>query len=312
MCLTTDSPEGYAAYRGYMKLKHRSGNFNFVNFIMASVLAHIAFICLIFLASHFEITKNKSNVVEISFVEPEIKKNIIVNPTAVVETDSADTNNELSEKAKFLSEKNNTVEKETKAQTGIKFQNAKKPTAQTKATEQKQPAKKAGPQIKKPQLFQDTFDAYSSLNKKAVNGQASLPASRSEESSTTNDNLAQIESDLMTRLNTKEYRYFGYYSRIKTQLNQWWVPKVQHQFTKMLRQGRTVASEENKVTKLVIILNETGRLVKVQVLAESGIKDLDDAAIEAFRSAAPFPNPPKGMIDDDGLVKIRWDCVVES
>ena len=116
----------------------------------------------------------------------------------------------------------------------------------------------------------------------------------------------------MTRLNTKEYRYFGYYSRIKSQLNQWWVPKVQQKFTKMLRQGRTIASADNKVTKLVIILDDSGKLVKVQVMAESGIKDLDDAAIEAFRSAAPFPNPPKGMVDKDGLVKIRWDCVVES
>jgi protein TonB len=80
----------------------------------------------------------------------------------------------------------------------------------------------------------------------------------------------------------------------------------------MMRQGRTIASENSKVTKLVIVLNGQGNLVKVQVLAASGVRDLDDAAIEAFRQAAPFPNPPKGMIERDGTVKIRWDCVVES
>ena len=150
------------------------------------------------------------------------------------------------------------------------------------------------------------------MNKKAEKKQQAQVGSSSDLGSTTNDNLEKIESDLMTRLNTKEYRYFGYYSRIKSQLNQWWVPKVQQKFTKMLRQGRTIASEDNKITKLVIILDNSGHLVKVQVLGESGIKDLDDAAIEAFRQAAPFPNPPKGMVDKDGLVKIRWDCVVES
>jgi protein TonB len=136
--------------------------------------------------------------------------------------------------------------------------------------------------------------------------------SGSDQSSTTNDSLENVKDDLITRLNTKEYKYFGYYNRIKNQLNQWWVPKVQQKFTKMMRQGRTIASEENKITKLVITLNDSGYLVNVQVLAESGVRDLDEAAIEAFRSAAPFPNPPKGMVDSDGNVKIRWDCVVES
>ena len=164
----------------------------------------------------------------------------------------------------------------------------------------------------KSDIFNNTFDAFSSMNKKEEKKQQARAGKNSDQGSTTNDNLEKIESDLMTRLNTKEYRYFGYYSRIKSQLNQWWVPKVQQKFTKMLRQGRTIASEDNKITKLVIILDDAGKLIKVQVMAESGIKDLDDAAIEAFRSAAPFPNPPKGMVDKDGLVKIRWDCVVES
>jgi protein TonB len=137
-------------------------------------------------------------------------------------------------------------------------------------------------------------------------------ASHVGENSTTNDNLKDVENDLITRLNTREYKYFGYYTRIKNQLNQWWVPQVQQKFTKMMKQGRTIASENSKVTKLVIVLNNKGNLVKVQVMAASGVRDLDDAAIEAFRQAAPFPNPPKGMIESDGTVKIRWDCVVES
>ena len=42
------------------------------------------------------------------------------------------------------------------------------------------------------------------------------------------------------------------------------------------------------------------------------MRELDDAAVEAFRQAAPFPNPPKGLIETDGTIKIRWNFVVES
>lgn len=302
-----------------MKREYRPGNFSFLRFgfsrfVVASILVHIALFCLLTLSSQFESKKNKTEIIEIAFVDKGIEKIKMINPVLIVESDSAAANNELSENAKFLSEKSNTVKKETKAKLGKKFYNAAKPT-ESLNQKQKQILPKEKSQAGRPQLFNNSFDAYSSLSKKATaNQEFQKPqsGSKSEDISTTNDNLAKIENDLMTRLNTKEYRYFGYYSRIKTQLNQWWVPKVQQKYTKMIRQGRTIASEENKVTKLVIVLNETGYLVKVQVMAESGIKDLDDAAIEAFRSAAPFPNPPKGMVDKDGLVKIRWDCVVES
>lgn len=283
-----------------------------------SVIAHLTLFCLLFLTVKTENKKGKSELVEISFVEADLPDLKIPDPTAIVETDSREANNELSESARFLSEKSNTVKKETKAKTGEKFLNAKKTSvamAKQETKQEKTSGKKAQAKQKaasaKAEIFDNSFNAFSSLSKKESEKQ-NKPSSTSELSSTSNDNLEKIESDLMTRLNTKEYRYFGYYSRIKTQLNQWWVPKVQQKFTKMMRQGRTIASEENKITKLVIVLDITGHLVKVQVLGESGIKDLDDAAIEAFRSAAPFPNPPKGMVDKDGLVKIRWDCVVES
>ena len=81
---------------------------------------------------------------------------------------------------------------------------------------------------------------------------------------------------------------------------------------RLFRQGRTIASDRDHTTKLLIILSENGSLVNVQVLGESGVHDLDDAALEAFRSAAPFPNPPKGIIEADKTVKIRWDFVLES
>ena len=298
--------------------QHRFQKNKFLLFTAASVIAHITLFCLLSITTAKNSKVKPAEVIEISFADIEAPKTKIPDPTAIVESDSSEANNQLSENAKFLSEKNNTVKKETKAKAGEKFHNSKKSSVagqnqpEQKETQQQAKTKKSKSQDAKSDIFDNSFDAFSSMNKKEEKKQQARAGKKSDLGSTTNDNLEKIDSDLMTRLNTKEYRYFGYYSRIKSQLNQWWVPKVQQKFTKMLRQGRTIASADNKVTKLVIILDDSGKLVKVQVMAESGIKDLDDAAIEAFRAAAPFPNPPKGMVDKDGLVKIRWDCVVES
>jgi protein TonB len=48
------------------------------------------------------------------------------------------------------------------------------------------------------------------------------------------------------------------------------------------------------------------------VVGPSGLTDLDDAAVEAFRAAAPFPNPPNGIVEGDGLIRIRWDFILEA
>ena len=80
----------------------------------------------------------------------------------------------------------------------------------------------------------------------------------------------------------------------------------------MMRRGRTIASARDKVTRLVIVLNQQGTLIGVRVLERSGERDLDQTAIDAFRAAAPFPNPPEGIVEEDGTIKIRWDFVLEA
>jgi TonB family protein len=275
--------------------------FGFYSYVATSILVHAIFVISLLLIDIFhkktQPIDSISKLVEIEFVNVDNS----IEAQYVVETDSENSNNQINKSARFLSEKNNHVQKETKAKTGNKFANA--------------------PQIKKTnnsQLFEKKFDAYKALQGEdssllqASQAHALKQNSTLNEISTNNSNLSEVAEGFETKLNSREYKYFGYYNRIKQQLNQWWVPKVQQKFNKMLSQGRMIASTENKITRLIITLNDVGNLVNVQVLAESGVKDLDDAAIEAFRSAAPFPNPPRGIIENDGTVKIRWDCVIET
>ena len=48
------------------------------------------------------------------------------------------------------------------------------------------------------------------------------------------------------------------------------------------------------------------------MVGQSGVTDLDEAAMEAFKQAAPFPNPPKGIVEKDGRIRIRWDFILEA
>ena len=53
-------------------------------------------------------------------------------------------------------------------------------------------------------------------------------------------------------------------------------------------------------------------LIELKTFESSGFHDLDDAAVEAFNRAAPFSNPPQGILDDDDTVILRWDFILRS
>ena len=127
----------------------------------------------------------------------------------------------------------------------------------------------------------------------------------------TDDYLKDIKPGLQTLISTREFVYYAYYNRIKAALRSHWEPQVRERVATVLRQGRQLAAAHDRVTQVVVTLDASGELLGVQVLSQSGLADLDDAAVEAFKRAAPFPNPPRGMVEVDGTVKIRWDFVLE-
>jgi TonB family protein len=233
----------------------------------------------------------------------------------LVEFDKTTDDQKEDPKAKYLAAKNNQVQKETLAKLDQTFKNVEKSkpaqqVAKEETTEKNPWDKEKSDEAK---LFNTGFDVYNKMQNKNVAKQKRQPsADQPQQESTATDKLEDTDQSLMTQLNTKEYKYYGYYTRIRQQLNQWWQPKVKEKVSKLMSTGRTIASKENKNTKVIIVLDTAGALVKVQVLGASGIRELDDAAVEAFRQAAPFPNPPKGIVDADGTIKIRWDFIVES
>ncbi len=121
-----------------------------------------------------------------------------------------------------------------------------------------------------------------------------------------------LKESEVTALNTREYVFYGYFQRIRENLDLAWNRSLREQLTRLYRKGRKLASETDHLTRTLVTLNGAGEVVRVQVIEESGSRDLDQAAVEAFRKAGPFPNPPQGILDARGEIQIRWDFILKT
>ncbi len=129
-------------------------------------------------------------------------------------------------------------------------------------------------------------------------------------SGSTDDYLENLREGERTILSTREFRYFSYYQRIKDRLRQYWKPMIQTEIQKLWQKGIMLKKDE-LVTRLQVLLNEKGEIEKVSRIMGCGIRELDSVAIDAFHKASPFPHPPSGIIESDGLVRINWDFILK-
>jgi len=119
------------------------------------------------------------------------------------------------------------------------------------------------------------------------------------------------ESD-RTALNTREYIFFGYFQRIRSRLDLAWTKTLRTRLEKLYRRGRSIASAQELKTRTWVTLDTKGTVVRVRLVEESGVLDLDEAAVSAFNEAGPFPNPPRGLIDEKGQIELHWDFVLRN
>lgn len=314
---------------------------SFRMYVLLSLAFHVLVVGVFLLIDSLTPQPRATETVSINFLSPDDLKKMAQVEAAlqrkekaslapnnqVVEQNEVSQNEEAPVNSRFLSAKNQKVEKQTVAAQHGQFQNLKKSAPQKTGPKGDGKQKSvATSEDSKKQIAKDLFkgfDANEALERqKVAEKQSGLGEGRGNgeqntgtgaETSQTNDYLKDVEVGLETVLNTREFKYYSYYTRIRKQLAQHWEGRVREKLTKLFKEGRApAATNRDRITKLMIVLNDKGTLVRVQVMGDSGIRDLDDAAIEAFRAAAPFPNPPKGIVEGDGTVKIRWDFVLET
>jgi TonB family protein len=278
--------------------------------LFISLAFHVTTILSLKYFSENKITREKEKPIEVIVLDDLSQTKDLAHQ--IVEQDDKQVNDETDPNAKYLSQFNQKVVKQTKAQLSGKFNNnaglgqkktqsEKKQTSKTEKMAEKQEKSNDGYRLQK---FMPKMD-WTALAEKNSGGNG-------KEASRSSDYLKDVDKGMETQLSTKQFLYYAYFKRIHVQIQSYWEASIKEKIEKLVTQGRNIASEQNRVTKLLIILDSKGTLVTVKVLSESGYRELDNAGVDAFKTAAPFPNPPAGLVEKDGTVRIRYDFVLES
>lgn len=125
----------------------------------------------------------------------------------------------------------------------------------------------------------------------------SSAGSNNPRTSPSNDYLKNIALGDETALNTKKFLYADYYNRIKQAVSYYWTPAQ----TMLVNDPRgSIYGKQNRSTRLKAIIGKRGKLLSLVVARPSGVDILDREALDAFSAAAPFPNPPKQLMNEKG------------
>lgn len=227
-------------------------------------------------------------------------------------------NQEKPEDSKFLSHSNQRVDRQSVSKDIGSFKEAGLGSKTAMDMDQggkndKTPKKKVKKGKNKKISFSDLAFSKNPVKKNVMAQAKGLKNGNTNERglSRANDFVEEIPLGDMTKLNTTEYKYYGFYFRIRQRLEQYWGNSIQEKAKKIMSSGRRVPASENHITSLRIVLDEKGNIVDIIVKSTSGIAELDEAAIESFNKAGPFPNPPKGLVKN-GVATIEWGFVVKS
>ncbi|MCK6525798.1 TonB C-terminal domain-containing protein [Myxococcota bacterium] len=112
--------------------------------------------------------------------------------------------------------------------------------------------------------------------------------------SPSNDLLKEREGEAVN-LNTKEFLYAAYINQIKRMVSFYWNQNLDN------LGGQLMLTRPRYTTVVSVVIGPDGRLHDARVDDDSGAPPLDQAVISAFRLASPFPPPPEGLMERDGL-----------
>jgi outer membrane biosynthesis protein TonB len=115
-----------------------------------------------------------------------------------------------------------------------------------------------------------------------------------------------VEEGDFTALNTDQFTYYSFFSRINEQVRNRWVAGIREYMSRLSQRDLEELAKMDRETVIEIILSRTGEFSTSVVSHTSGDRVLDQTTVGAFRSAAPFINPPQGMVGDDGLIHLHY------
>lgn len=115
-----------------------------------------------------------------------------------------------------------------------------------------------------------------------------------------------VQGSNITSLNSDKDLYAAFWNRVSPEITNRWYPSVRR-FTGSRTEAQMITlSRRDRVTQFEVAVNSEGEYVSSLIARSSGDPELDRLNVETVVSALPFPNPPRGMIEEDGLIHLRF------
>lgn len=111
-----------------------------------------------------------------------------------------------------------------------------------------------------------------------------------------------------TLVNSRSFKFWDFFDRVKSAVRTEWDPGTV--FRSRDPYGN-VFGKKDRYTILGVVLDDAGGIRQIEVMHKSGLEFLDEEAVRSFQAAAPFPNPPAGLIDDRGRIVFRFGFLLE-
>ncbi|MBU1535199.1 TonB family protein [Myxococcota bacterium] len=124
-----------------------------------------------------------------------------------------------------------------------------------------------------------------------------------------NEYVPGVKSGKETVLKTKKWVGASFFLRVKEAVSQVWDPGTVY---KLHDRDGSIYGFKSWFTVLKITLDTKGRIKRIFISKNSGLPFLDQEALRAFKVAAPFPNPPREIVDPKtGLLTFSFGFLVE-
>lgn len=270
--------------------------------LVLSLIVHAVLVWLYLHAPAQPLSRNEATEVEyISKAEANKKMQQFV-----TETEKQDVFKALKDRADYLSKYTKRVKKQTIASQNGPTQNAM-PTPDQLRPQSSGRKKMAGQSLEdegnekmNPGGGQGGLGGHSQLRTVAI-GQSAI-----------SEYIPNVEEGAFTALNSDQDIYYTFYARMNEQVRNRWVELVRNYIASRTAKQLQVLAQYNRYSIIEIVLTPDGEFNPSSAVENSsGDQTLDRVGIEAFRLAAPFGNPPKGMVKEDNLIRLRYGFMVQ-
>ncbi len=119
-----------------------------------------------------------------------------------------------------------------------------------------------------------------------------------------------VKQGSFTALNTDQLTFYSFYSRVNEGIVNRWIGHLRDYFSMLPPAMQKQLALSPNITGVEIILSPAGEFQRAVMHHPSGDTNLDQAVTNAFKEAAPFLNPPREMVKEDGKIHLLYQFEV--